>query len=257
MQRFSKAEELETLKGNWESAKAAANGHEEVLRMDLERMDLAEKEMEQCIIKAPRAGLVIYPKQEDWKQTPDIAEGVTVHHDQSLLLMPDLSQMQAKVGIHQSMVDHVKPGMIATVTLPDQTLTGKVKTVASAARPAGWWTGNTVKYDAVIELPSAAGLKPGMSAGVEIILSEHADVLQVPLTAVVDTVDGPCCWVGDIDQNQKRPVQLGASSDSHVVVEDGLQVGETVLLNPLAFIDPDSVELTPESADSKPFTDED
>ena len=74
--------ELARLEGDWEAAKAAANGHEEVLKMDEARIALARQEMERCVIKAERSGLLIYPKGEEWKDTPDIAEGTTVHHDQ-------------------------------------------------------------------------------------------------------------------------------------------------------------------------------
>ena len=195
---FTKEEELETLKGNWEAAKAAANGHEEVLKMDEARIALAEKEMERCIIKSPKSGLVIYPKGEQWKDEPDIAEGATVHHDQVLLLMPDLTQMQVKVGIHESMVESVQVGMKAIVTVPGQTIEGKVATVASAAQPAGWWTGNVVKYDTIIQLPSVEGLKPGMTAEVEIMLGQHDNVMLIPVSAVVETA-GRALLLGRVD----------------------------------------------------------
>ncbi len=87
--------------------------------------------------------------------------------------MPDLSQMQVKVGIHESIIDRIKPGLSARVTLPDKTLDGEISSVASVTRPAGWWTGNVVKYDTIIKLPSVPGLKPGMSADVEVILDRH------------------------------------------------------------------------------------
>ncbi len=230
LKRFTKDQELATLKGDWESAKAAANGHEEVLKMDEARITLARKEIERSVIKAERSGLVIYPMDEEWKDSPDIAEGATVHHDQVLLLMPDLSKMQVKVGIYESMVDHIKPGMTARVRVPGRTLRGEVSKVASVAQPAGWWTGNIVKYDAIIQLPAEEGLKPGMSAEVEIIMNRHENVLMIPLAAVVENEQGSCCWVGTPDQPQRRSLQLGDSDDTFIVVEAGLQEGDQVLL---------------------------
>ena len=232
LKRFTKEEELETLKGNWEAAKAAANGHEEVLRMDEERMKLAREEMERCVLRADRKGLVIYPKQEEWKKTPDIAEGVTVHNDQTLLLMPDLTQMQVKVGIHESMIDVVESGMRARVTLPVRKLEGEVISVAEAAQPAGWWTGNMVKYDSLIKLPSVEGLKPGMSAEVEIFLAEHKDVLRVPMSAVVETDEGAYCWVVTSGEPVRRELKLGDSNDDYAIVLEGLREGDQVSLNP-------------------------
>jgi len=151
--------------------------------------------------------------------------------------MPDLSKMQVKVGIHESIVDRIKPGQATRVTLPDKTLDGKVSSVASVARPAGWWTGNVVKYDTIIELPSVEGLKPGMSAEVEVIMDQYTDVLTIPVAAVLETAEGDFCWVKTPEGVKRRTLQLGDTDDSFIVVKAGLKEGEAVVLNPLAFID--------------------
>ena len=163
--------------------------------MDEGRRDRALEELEHCVMKAEKSGLVILPSAAQWKDSPDVTEGATIRKDQVLLLMPDLSKMQIKVGIHESIIDRLKPGLSATVTLPDRTLDGRVSSVASVTRPAGWWTGNVVKYDTIIELPSVEGLKPGMSAEVEVIMDRHEDVLTIPVAAVVETAEGDFCWV--------------------------------------------------------------
>jgi multidrug efflux pump subunit AcrA (membrane-fusion protein) len=187
-------------------------------------------------VKAERSGLVIYPSAAAWKNTPDIAEGATVRKDQVLLLMPDLSRMQVKVGIHESIVDRIKPGQAARITLPDKTLNGKVFSVASVTRPAGWWTGNVVKYDTIIKLPSVEGLKPGMSAEVEVIIDRHADVLTIPVAAVVETAQGDFCWVKTADRAKRRALQLGDTNDTFIVVKAGLKEGDEVVLDPMASI---------------------
>jgi multidrug efflux pump subunit AcrA (membrane-fusion protein) len=205
--------------------------------MDEGRRDRALQELEQCVVKAPKSGLVIYPSAAQWKDTPDITEGATVVKDQVLLLMPDLSKMQVKVGIHESIVDRIKPGLAARVTLPDTRLDGKVSSVASVTRPAGWWTGNVVKYDTIIELPSVEGLKPGMSAEVEVIIDEYEDVLTIPVAAVVETEQGDFCWVQTAEGVKRRLLQLGDTNDSFIVVKAGLTEGDVVVLNPQAFIE--------------------
>ncbi|MCP4303224.1 MAG: hypothetical protein GY783_21795, partial [Gammaproteobacteria bacterium] len=133
----------------------------------------ALEELEYCVVKAERSGMVLHPSAARWKNAPEIEEGATVHKDQILLLMPDLSQMQVKIGIHESIVDRIVPGLPARVTLPERTLDGEVASVASVTSPAGWWTGNVVKYDTVIKLPSGEDLKPGMSAEVEVIMDRN------------------------------------------------------------------------------------
>jgi multidrug efflux pump subunit AcrA (membrane-fusion protein) len=244
--------QMETLNGNLIASKYKLESDKAGLSMDQGRLDRAKEELENCVIKAERSGLVIYPSAAAWKETPDIAEGVNVRKDQVLLLMPDLSRMQVKVGIHESIVDHIKPGQAARITLPDKTLDGKVSSVASVARPAGWWTGNVVKYDTIIELPSVEGLKPGMSAEVEVVMDRYADVLTIPVAAVLETAEGDFCWVKTGDRAKRRTLQLGDTNDSFIVVKAGLKEAEAVVLNPLAFIEEAQDEVLKPLEQAKP-----
>ena len=243
LERFTKKMELETLKGNLTATNSKLQADEAGLTMEQARRDRALEELESCVITADRSGLVIYPSAAAWKNSPVLTEGATVRRDQVLLLMPDLSKMQVKVGIHESMIDRIKPGLAAKVTLPDRTLHAQVSSVATVTRPAGWWTGNVVKYDTIIELPSVEGLKPGMSAEIEVFITEHQDVLTIPVAAVVATEEGDFCWVKTAQGIKRRDVQLGDSNDVFIVVESGLKEGDQVVLNPLAFAEEAQTDL--------------
>ena len=232
--QFSKNEELATLRGNLNAAKAKLEAEKERRRADQKRLQRAEDEFEHCVITANHGGIVIYPTGKDWEDAPDIEEGATVHKDQVLLLMPDLSKMQVKVGIHESVVDRIQPGMPAKVTLSGKILDGEIASVASVAAPAGWWTGNVVKYDAIIQLSAADGLKPGMSVEVDVIVAKHDNVLTIPTAAVMETKSGHVCWVLQAGSPKRREVELGDSNDMFAVVRSGLTAGEQVVLDPLA-----------------------
>ncbi len=237
LKKFTKAMEMKTLEGNLNAAQATHDANEERARLDEMRRDQAIEELQQCVIKADKSGLVIYPSAAAWKSAPDVAEGAIVHKDQVLLLMPDLMKMQVKVGVHESVIDRIQPGLKAIISIPDEAIEGEVLSVASVARPAGWWTGNVVKYDTIITLPTGKeGLKPGMSAEVEIVIAEHHDVLQIPVSAVLETSQEVLCWVKTSSGDQRRPIQIGDSNDVFVVVQEGLDEGEEVILNPVAFI---------------------
>ena len=234
LQQFAKKMELETLTGNLNATKARHEADKERAKMDAIRRDLALEERQHCVVKAEKSGLVIHPSAARWFAAPEIREGATVHKDQVLLLMPDLSKMQVKVGIRESDVGRIQPAMAARVTLPDQTLRGEVSSVALVTAPVGWWTGNAVKYDTLIKLPAVAGLRPGMSAEVEVIVARHQDVLTIPVAAVVETVEGHFCWVKTAQGAQRRSLRLGDTNDVFRVVEAGVKEGDQVLLNPLA-----------------------
>lgn len=231
---FTKKEELVRLRGELKAAEATHKADVERALADKNRLERAQQELEYCTIVASRSGLVIYPTGEEWRDSPEIEEGATVRKDQTLLLMPDLQRMQVKVGIHESMVDRMRTGMKALATLNRTEMTGEVTYVASVAKPAGWWTGNVVKYDTIVSLPQAQGLRPGMSVEVEVVIARHQDVLVVPANAVMETQDGFACWTPSESGIQRRSVKLGDSSDMFVVVIEGLSEGDRVVLDPLA-----------------------
>ncbi|MGB7346046.1 MAG: HlyD family efflux transporter periplasmic adaptor subunit [Pirellulaceae bacterium] len=234
LQNFTKKEELVRLEGELRAAVATHKANVERALADKNRLERAKQELESCTIVADRAGLVIYPTGEEWKDTPDIEEGATVHKNQTLLLMPDLKQMQVKVGVHESMVDRLRVGMKAAVKLKRNVMQGEVTYVASVAMPAGWWTGNVVKYDTTVSLPQADGLRPGMSVEVEIVLARHEDVLTLPTTAVIETQQGYACWVRTSRGIQRRAVKLGDSNDMFIMAHEGVDEGDEVILDPLA-----------------------
>jgi len=237
LKNFTNPEEVARLKGDLKAAIAQHDADKARVFADEQRLKRAEEELGYCVVKAERDGMVIYPTAEAWKEAPEIEEGATVHKDQVLLLMPDLSQMQVKVGIHESIIEQIEPGLAATVTLPEKTLEGTVSSVSPVTRPAGWWTGNVVKYDTIVELPSAGGLKPGMTAEVEVVLAHHEDVLTIPASAVVESEKGYACWVETPEGPRRRALDLGDASDMFIVVESGLHEGEQVVLDPLACVE--------------------
>ena len=247
LEQYTKAMQLETLKGNLNEARARHAADVERAKMDEMRRVLAVEELGYCVLKAERPGLVIYPRAERWKRAPEIEEGANVHNGQVLLLMPDLAQMQVKIGIHESLVKRIKPGLGARVKLSGRTLDGEIVAVAEVAAPAGWWTGNVVKYDTTIKLPSVPGLKPGMSADVEVIIDRHENVLTVPVNAVLQTAEGTFCWIKTAEGgNERRTLQLGDTDDASVAVLAGLQEGDEVWLDPLTSVtEAQAMALTP------------
>ena len=87
----------------------------------------------------------------------------------------------------------------------------------------------TVKLDR--PLP---GLRPGMTARVEILVSEHDNVLSVPVAAIVryDDKDHVAVKKGG-DGFDWREVTLGVANDRVVEVKAGLKAGEQVIVTPL------------------------
>jgi HlyD family secretion protein len=237
-EKTSKARELARLEGDLKIAKAQFGANDERADADASRRDRAVAEREYCTIVAPKDGLVIHPRAAAWKDAPDITEGGTVYKEQVLLLMPDLDKMQVKVGVHEAVVSEVEVGLLTRITLPNrEPIVAAVSHVADIARPASLGSGDVIKYDVIVELPPIPDLKPGMSAEIEIVMAEHKNVLVLPVAAVLELEDGFHCWVKIGADVVKRTIKLGDSNDIFIVIQDGLNEGEAVILNPLAYID--------------------
>ncbi|MCR9296462.1 MAG: efflux RND transporter periplasmic adaptor subunit, partial [bacterium] len=237
LEKYTKEKVLQELNSALDAARARLAADQSALELEQQRLEREKEQLVNCTIRSPGEGLVIFPSAAAWKETPDIEEGATVREQQTLLMIPDLNNMQVKVGIHESRVDRLRIGMRARVALQDLNLEGEVAEIAEVTRPAGWWTGNLVKYDTIIKLPPQPGLKPGMSAIVDVILAEHQDVLTIPVAAIVESPEGFLCWVKEDNDVGKRRLKLGDTNDEFTIVVDGLAEGDEVVLNPLAFVD--------------------
>ena len=238
LKEFTQAKQLEELNSALESAEATLESDTAALSLEKARLDREKDQLKNCIITAPSAGMVIYPSAAEWKETPDVEEGATVRQDQVLLLIPDVHSMQGKGGRHESKVDRLKVGMPARVTMLDQGIDGKVKEIATVTKPAGWWTGNVVKYDTIVELNPEEGitLKPGMSVEVEIMLDSYQDELTIPVGAVVEHDSMHYCWVKTGDGFQRRKLDLGDTNAQFMVVKGGVKSGDEVVINPRAHV---------------------
>ncbi len=196
LEKYSKEKMLQQLRSTLRAAKAKLASFEASLELEKIRLDREKLQLENCVIRADTSGMVIFPSMAAWKDTPDITEGAAVREQQTLLVIPDVSKMQVKVGIHESKVDRLRVGMPAKVQMQDLVLDGEVSEIAEVTRPAGWWNGNLVKYDTKVAIKPHAGLKPGMSAIVDVVLAKHENALTIPVASIVEGKDGFVCWIG-------------------------------------------------------------
>lgn len=219
-------------------AEVASKKEQELLQEARYAKYLAQREA--SVIRASQAGLVLYASsggEMRWGNDDRIREGVQVRERQPILTLPDLSQMGARINVHESVVDKVKAGQRVTVTvdaMPEQPVRGVVDSVKTLPNPADRWMNPDLKvYATLIRLEEVLpGMRPGMSVKTEILVSEEADVVQVPVQAVAGTAGQPRVWVWDGERARERPVELGAGNDRFVAVLSGLEPGEQVLLAP-------------------------
>lgn len=223
-----------------EKAVAELRSRKEQEALKQSRHDRVVKQLAAATIRADRPGLVVYAssqRRRRWGGGDRIQEGTVVNERQPLIVIPNPEALGVKVSIHESVIERVKVGQTATVkvdALPGQPVPGTISLVAHLPDPPDSWLNPDLKvYSTEIRLDTIPPqLRPGMSAKVDILVADLADVIAAPVQAVAGTAKEPVIYVMTPDGPQPRPVVLGHSNDELVEVKQGLEDGETVLLAP-------------------------
>ncbi|MBI5759638.1 MAG: HlyD family efflux transporter periplasmic adaptor subunit, partial [Planctomycetales bacterium] len=186
-------------------------------------------------------------------QSVKIEEGATVREGQTLIRLPDLGNMQVKVIVHESKVELIKRGMAGRIKIGDRQLDGTVVFVANQPEPASWMNANVKEYATTVKIEGEmSGLKPGMTAEVEILIEDLNDVPLIPVSAVVEQRGKFYTWVKTAGAPERRQLTLGRTNDKMIHVVDGVKQGDEVLLNPRAVVS----DARDESSESDERTDD-
>jgi len=180
--------------------------------------------------------MVVYDTSGGRYDRPVVIEpGATLRHQQNLIKLPDMSEMVVKVKLHESVVKQAAgeaPAFITIDAFPKERLTGKVTKIAVMPDRSQWWLNPGLKsYGTEITLDKTPeGLKPGMSAQVEILVDTRQAVLQVPVSAVFVDQGFQVAYVKTPAGVETRRVDVGLSNDRMVEITKGLSEGEEVYL---------------------------
>lgn len=202
------------------------------VQRNLDRLATLERQVELCTIRAPHDGYVVYAN--DSRREIFIEEGMPVRQNQKLFYLPDLNDMEVVALLNESIVDEVRAGMRAHVQvegLPNQLMRGRVTKVAQLALPD--WRSDVRYFEGIIKIEAPVpGLKPGMTAQVELAMPERDNVLAVPSEAVTSDDGEDVCFVIRGEDVERRQVKLGQVTEDLAEVTHGLREGEQVVLNP-------------------------
>jgi len=201
------------------------------------RMKELQDQLAACTIRAERPGLVVYAgSDEPWRNRDQIEEGASVYERQEIITIPDMTQMAVKVKIHESSIKKITKGQKARIRLDsyqEQELTGEVIKVSVIPDSSSRWMNPDMKlYPAIVSVDGTyEWLKPGMSAEVEIEVSQLPDAVYVPIQAVQAEKDQRVCYVaGPAGRTSRRIVETGEFNKEFIEVKNGLKEGEQVLL---------------------------
>ncbi len=188
-------------------------------------------------VKTQQEGLVVYDTgRSRWNNNDvNVTEGEKINPRQQLMIIPDMTTLQVRTKVYEAVSRMVSKGVKATIRLesrPDLVLTGTVHKVSALPDRSNWWNPDVKVFPVIVKLDQdVEGLKPNMTARVELELAKIEDAVLAPVAAVFTEQDTSYCWKLDgAGRPRKAEVRVGLSNDREVQVLEGLEPGDRVLL---------------------------
>jgi RND family efflux transporter MFP subunit len=205
------------------------------------RADLAfaEATFQNTLIRAPFSGVVVKKMAEVGESVAPIPPGVNISTSSgAIVALADLDTLEVEADVAESNVAKVGGGQPAEVTveaIPDK----RFRAVLRQVIPTADRTKATVQVKVTI-LDKDKDLKPEMSAKVTFLEPEApreasappAPQVTVPAAAVASRGGADVVFLVREGKALVRNVVKGAERDGHVVIRDGLEGGEQVVVAP-------------------------
>jgi len=222
-------------------ARARKISAENRFELGLREIRETREQIARCTLTATTSGLVVYGASGNqmiyYGGQEQIREGATVRERQTIITIPDMNKMSVQLKVHESHIKKVRKDLRVRITLdafPDEQLTGFVSKVGVLPDSQNRWMSPDMKvYLTTVNIDGTyEWVKPGMSAKVEILVSQLEDAVYIPLQAV-NTVKGKAfCHVVKGGSTVERAIVTGEFNDEFIEVKEGLQAGELVMVRP-------------------------
>jgi RND family efflux transporter MFP subunit len=234
LREFRKQRRVKEFEADVEKAKSAELALKQVYELERSKEDMIEIQINNCVIRAPIDGLLVYFRAPNQHLLFEV--GATVHERQGLFRFPFLnSPMQVSMTVPESKIALIRTGQTARVhvdAFANLQMIGRVSQVSPLPDAKTSGDGRRT-YIGFIALEKAyPGLRPDMTAPVTVEVDRVENVLSVPIAAVrwkngrsrvaVQTAEG-LMW---------REIVLGLSDGKFAEVKQGLREGDRVVLNP-------------------------
>lgn len=194
------------------SAEAELKGAE--ARTEAARLRFARSE-----VRSPAAGVIV---------SRDLEPGEVLAAGSQVAVLHDTSSLKATVGIPETDIAWFRVGAAATVTLdayPDRIVEGRITWIAPNASQPGR------NFLTEIEVPNAGGsLRSGLIVRARLERRVFEDAVVISRDALVERDGTLYAFLLEGGEVAIREVTLGPDEGDQVVVTDGLDAGELLLV---------------------------
>ncbi len=215
--------QVEVTKQSQELAQQSLELAQQSLELTQQSLEQAQKQLEEATLTAPLDGVVASVYAD---------EGDTVSATMTIVHLIDPTTMELEAEVDEIDIPGVKLGQRAIIeidALPDLWLEGEIISISTLSAEVG----GVVLYEVTIgfDVPEDVGLKTGMSASSDIVISERSNVLLVPSRAITqDSQGNPVVKVMVNEQIVERLVVTGISDGFETEIVEGLGEGEAVVI---------------------------
>jgi HlyD family secretion protein len=240
---FTKAKMLKQLESDIVIAKSKWESEKSTYDLAAAKLQEIDDQIAKCTIVSPKEGTVVYAhNRQNWGGDDFIVkEGAVIRERQAIIRLPDPGQMRVALNVNESLIQYIRAGMPAVVTpvgTGGRALQGTVTNVNQYAEPSGWRKANVKEYKAQVAIDQPADeLRSGMTASVTIHCADVPNVVQAPVQAVYAHGKDYYAFVYHEGGWEARPLKCGPTNDKFFVIENGLEEGERVAMNPRAFVE--------------------
>lgn len=201
------------------------------------RMDALLDAMDALTVTAPVDGVVIYKR--DWNNEPRQV-GSFIFVLDSVLELPDLDTIRAKVSVDEVDVGKVQVGQEAKITvdaIQGKTFDGKVASISRILKQAAFDRPQRIA-EALIEFrdKGQAQLRPGLSARGQIQVGRYPDAIVIPLSTIQERQGRSLVqvWNPQSGNFDWREIQIKSNDGLSAVVSAGLDSKEKIRAKPKA-----------------------
>jgi HlyD family secretion protein len=233
---FTVPKELKTRLNQIKEAEINHRIEADRLKSEEDELIYLQAQIGHCIIRAPKAGVVIHSNGGRWWAIP-IQAGMRAVQNQQIFQLPDLSRMEVLVSLHESMGPRVHVGMKADVkiaSMGERVFTGQVTAMDMFPSP-NWkeWDPDLKHFFVHVRLDKTpASALPFMSATVTFHTGRVTDALVIPVEAMTIVSGRQSCYVVSASDVECRSITTRRATADSLEVISGLDEGERVLWRP-------------------------
>lgn len=239
LQTLTRRKMLVQFDSDIDAQKANLSAAEAKLYEEQQELEEVEEQINMCVIYAPTSGVVVHANKYSSRggNAEFVVEaGATVRERQSLIRLPDPSKMQVRCKVNESRITLMRRGMPAKIridALPDSVLKGRVAKVNRYAEPGSWFSSSIKEYGVTVEIIDPPEvIRTGMTASVEVFVEQIPSSTQVPIQALYEHDKKMYSLVQTGEQSfETREVKISATNETMASIQEGLNPGETAVLN--------------------------